>query len=84
MADIQFEEEQQYRRPVQVNEKSLFIRFVLSTGIVSTDRQAGYVLLGIAVFAIILSFILFHSSGGSPQKLPATVLEQVDHMPVNR
>ncbi|HQT83178.1 MAG: hypothetical protein B7W98_01060 [Parcubacteria group bacterium 20-58-5] len=58
MAEIQFEGEQQYQRPAPAEKKSLFVRLVLATGIVSTDKQAQYVLLGIAIFFIALAFAI--------------------------
>lgn len=81
MADgVQFEEEQQYQQPVQTEQKPFFIRIVLSTGIVSTDQAAQYVLLGIAAIGIIISLFLFFGGGKTPQKPPAGILEQ---MPIN-
>lgn len=59
MSDIQFDEEQQYQRPIyQAEQKSFLTRLVLSTGIVSTDKGAQYVLLGIAIIAAILAIAL--------------------------
>ena len=55
MADIQFEEEPQYQRAVLIAKKSFLIRFVLSTGIVSSEQAANYVLLTVAVCAIVLA-----------------------------
>lgn len=63
MADIQFDEEQQYQQTRQVEQKPFLVQLVLSTGIVSTDKQAEYMLLGFVAFAIIISFFLLY--GGS-------------------
>ena len=60
--EIHFDEEQESRRPDQVDEKPYFVRLVLSTGVVSTDQQANYVLLGIVVAAILLASFFFHSA----------------------
>ena len=57
MADVQFDEEQSYAQSSQSLEKPFLIRLVLSTGIVSTDQQAGYVLLAVAALFTILAFI---------------------------
>jgi len=69
MAEIRFNEEQEYQpvRPdQQFGKKSFFIRLVLTTGIVSTDKAAEYILLGTAVLVIILSIFIFtFMSGGS-------------------
>ena len=68
MADnIQFDEEQQYQRNQQVKQKPFFIRIVLATGIVSTDRQAEYVLLGVAALLIILAFMIPSFIGSAPK-----------------
>ncbi|MGD0328368.1 MAG: hypothetical protein ABSB00_01490 [Minisyncoccia bacterium] len=69
MADIQFDEEQQYQRPVQTEQKPFFIRLVLATKIVSTDARANYVLLGIALCAIILAFLVPSFMRSSPPKM---------------
>ena len=88
MTDIQFDEEQQYRQHGQAEKaekKSLFIRLVLATGVVSTDRQAEYVLLGIAVVGIIVSlFLSFGGGSHTPQKPPAAMLEQMKQIPINQ
>ena len=71
MADVQFEEEQQYQQYGQTEQKPFSIRLVLSTGIVSTDTAAKYVLLGVVVLAIILAFVLpLFIRGGSPTLTP--------------
>ncbi|HVB19999.1 MAG TPA: hypothetical protein VNF51_01775 [Candidatus Paceibacterota bacterium] len=82
MAGIQFdEEEDQYQRSAQIGRKPLFVRLVLATGIVSTDKQTEYVLLGIAIAAAVISWFLIPSGGHTPQQPPAAALEQ---MPVNQ
>lgn len=70
MADIQFNEPA-YARPVatQSEQKSLFIRLVLATGIVSTDKAAERVLLGFAFFGLIFALFLF-TRGGTPAPPP--------------
>ena len=71
MADVQFEEEPQYQQSSQMEQKPFSIRLVLATGIVSTDTAAKYVLLGIVVLAVILTFILpLLIRGGSPTLTP--------------
>ena len=58
--DIQFEEEQQYQRPVyrQTEKKSFLVQLVLATGIVSDDKGAQYVLLGIAILSAVIAIAL--------------------------
>jgi hypothetical protein len=80
MADIQFEEEQ-FQRPVESEKKSLFIRLVLATRMVSTDREAEYVLLGIAGFLIILAFIIPTFLGGSQARVPQNAINAALTLP---
>lgn len=79
MADIQFEEEQQFQRYGQAEQKPFMIRLVLSTGIVSTDKQAEYVLLGIAVVAIILAFVvpMLIRVGGDGNRIPPEKIQEI-------
>lgn len=69
MAEIQFEEESPYQPTSPLEGKSVLVRLVLSTGIVSTDTAAEKVLIGVMVLAVILTFtipFLFHSSSPKP------------------
>ncbi len=80
MANIQFEEEQGYQpmRPFQRSDKkSFFIRLVLATGIVSTDKAAEYVLLGTAVAVIIFAFLIPVFFGNGPTSPPSP--EEIIH-----
>ncbi|TSA43894.1 hypothetical protein D4R49_01620 [bacterium] len=71
MANVQFEEEQQYQRGYQAKQKPFMIRLVLSTGIVSTDDAAKYVLLGVAVVGILITlFVLFSGSSSALRNNP--------------
>lgn len=77
MTNIQFEEDSQFRQFQQPNKrKPLFIRLVLATGVVKTDRQAEYILLGIAVIGILITAsVLFSSTandGAKPLPYEAT------------
>ena len=61
MADIQFDEENEFQRAAPVEEDaptSLFVRAVLATGIVSTNKGAEHVLLAIAATAFIIAIAL--------------------------
>lgn len=83
MTDIQFDEEQEYQRPVQIEQKPYFVRLVLATKIVSTDKQAEYVLLCFAICGLLAAiglWIVFLSSHAviapslpnqQPQQYPA-------------
>ena len=71
MTDIQFNEEQEFRRPTQEpKKKSLFVQFVLATGVVTTDRQAEYVLLGMSAIFLILAFLIPVLFGNSSAPAP--------------
>ncbi len=82
MADgIQFEEEQQYQQPAQTEQKPFFIRLVLSTGVVSTDRQAEYVLLGVAVLGILITLFTLFSGGNSKPAVPSITGAPISSIP---
>lgn len=66
MVDIRLDEEQGYQLPVQIEKKPYFVRLVLATKIVSTDKQAGYVLLGTALVGIVASIIILFVSSSPP------------------
>ncbi|GEM_PF-1528425 len=71
MADVQFEEEQQYQQNYQTEQKPFFIRLVFATGIVSTEKAAQYVLLGVAgAFLLIAVFVAFSGGENAPPKNP--------------
>ncbi len=75
MAEVQFEEEPQYQNFPQPEKKPFFIRLVLATGIVSTDRQAEYVLLGVAALAIVLAFLIPSVFGSSQARVPQSIID---------
>ncbi|OIO51420.1 hypothetical protein CO131_02090 [Candidatus Kaiserbacteria bacterium CG_4_9_14_3_um_filter_50_16] len=68
MTDIQFEEEPQYQHSALPDKKPFFIRLVLATGVISTDKAAEYVLLGFAVVCLCIALFIFMNSG--PPKPP--------------
>ncbi len=76
MADIQFDEEQQYQ-PVagRVEQKPLFIRLVLATGVVSSDQAAQYILLGAAMLLIILAFLIPSVADNPQPSVPQSVID---------
>lgn len=77
MADLQFQEEQQYQRPAAMQESPL-IRLVLRTGIVSSEQAAEYVLLAIAVIAFIVSgFLLF---GGTSENTSNELIQRAQQV----
>ncbi|MFA5744993.1 MAG: hypothetical protein WC887_02160 [Candidatus Paceibacterota bacterium] len=87
MADIQFNKEQGFQRPMLEKQKSLFVRLIIATGIVSTERAADYILFGIAMLAIIFAFtISYFVSSGPVAPPPASQIIWVagpDAMPGN-
>ena len=77
MVDIQFDEESRYPQHERPADTSPFIRFVLATGMVSTKRQAEYVLLGSAAFMVILAFIIPLFMGGSQARIPRNIPQKL-------
>lgn len=71
MADISFNEEQSVAGASMAPKKPFLIRLMLSTKLVSTDRQAEYALIGIAVICVLLAVLLWPK--GRPQANPAEV-----------
>ena len=77
MADIQFDEEQQYQQNDLVEQKPFLVRLVLATKIVSTDRQAEYALLGIVITVFVISGLIFFKSQ-SGDVIPTTELKLIN------
>jgi len=71
MADVSFNEEPIATGYAPVAKKPYLVRLVLSTKIVSTDKQAEYVLIGIAVLCVLLT--IFFWPKGRPAANPAEV-----------
>ena len=63
MVDLQFNEDQEFSQPIAPSKQSAFVRFVLSTRLVETERGANYVLLGVAVIGLLFTFFSFSSNG---------------------
>ena len=64
MSDVQFEDGSyaggRFDKP-QVNTPVL-VKFLLKTGLVKTDEQANYVLIGVSVCAFLAAFIVFYNT----------------------
>lgn len=82
MSEISFEEDQQItsRQAMPMNAQSYSARVLLSTGIVSTEKEANYLLLGIAVI-LLLAAGLFFSVGTSPGTGVAPLTPQSPNWP---
>ena len=66
MTDLQFGEDQEFSRPAMMpQQQSLFVRLVLRTGIVTTEKEAEYVLIGIIVLCVVIMFFMLTSGGSS-------------------
>lgn len=65
MANVSFNEEPTPVTSMSSAKKPLLVRTVLATGIVRTDKQAQYVLMGIAALAIIAAIFMWPK--GRPQ-----------------
>jgi len=70
MTDIQFEEKLEPQRYQPAVQKPFLVRLVLRTGMVSSDKAAGYVLIGIAALATILAFAIPSMFGNSHTVTP--------------
>lgn len=70
MTGIQFNEEQEFARPAAMPEQSVFIRFVLKTGLAKTEQGATYLLLGIAIIGIVFTLFMLFSGGSKPSQNP--------------
>lgn len=73
MADIQFDEEQDFPRPTlsgpaETQKPSMLVRLVLRTGVTTNAGVAEYILLGIAIIAFLVSAVVLFSSGTPTQK----------------
>lgn len=65
MTELQFQEDQEFSRPVIAPQQSLFIRLAYKTGLVQTERGAEYLLLSIAAIGILFTVFMLFSNGGS-------------------
>jgi uncharacterized membrane protein len=70
MAEIKFDDEEQYQQSTQIGKKPFFIALVLSTKLVSTDEQAINVLLGIVGLCIMVAIYFLISLYGNSSKPP--------------
>ncbi len=65
MADVQFNEDQEFVRSGVLPEQSFFVRLVLKTGLAQTKRGAEYILLSVAGVCILIAVFVFMSAGNS-------------------
>ncbi|HUY62497.1 MAG TPA: hypothetical protein VMV50_01740 [Candidatus Paceibacterota bacterium] len=70
MSDIQFDEEPQYEALPRAAQKPVLTRLALSTGVVRNDRQANYVLLGVAFIATAAAVFIFMQTAAAQNKGP--------------
>lgn len=64
MSNVEFEENNYSDNrfaPVS-NEPSKLVKLILKTGLVKDEKQASYVLIGIAVCAVLLTFFVIKNS----------------------
>lgn len=64
--DLQLDEEKDFSRPVEAPKPSTFVLFVLSTGIVKTEKNAEYLLLGFAAACVLVTLFLVLSGTSKP------------------
>ncbi len=82
MVGIRFDTEQEYAPQYAATEQPLFIRWVLATGVVKDEKQAHYVLIGIAVAAVVLALFFFFGVGGVTHRPPPPNLGAMPGGPV--
>ena len=78
MADIQFEEEQEFSRPIAAPSQPTSVRLALATGLVKTEKQAEYMLIGTSLVILVVAFFVWYVSspsfsGGINPQNPAQV-----------
>jgi hypothetical protein len=87
MGDIQFAEDPQNIQQERMREKSFLTRLVLSTSIVSSERGAQYVLLVIAVLALVLAYLAPALLGGrsllNSERVPRVLTAPGVYSPIN-
>lgn len=76
MADVQFSEEQFYERPVAPAASPPLIALVMRLGLAKQRQQAEYILIGVAVAAIVLTIAVWLFSGTSSDAAVPGPLEQ--------
>ncbi|MDO8231704.1 MAG: hypothetical protein Q7T37_00675 [bacterium] len=68
--DLQLDEEKDFSRPVEVPKPSPFVQFVLTTGIVKTEKNAENLLLVFAVICVLVTLLLVLSGISKPAVNP--------------
>lgn len=78
-------ENEDFRRPVQSFQSKTpkIIDWVIehSGGYIKDENQAGYVLVGFVILAIVMGFIFLFSSGGSKAEIKAPLGQKVIYSP---
>ena len=73
---VQFEE--QYNTQTYQEEKKGIIGFLLKKNVVANRKQANYVLIGIIILAILISFIVFSKAKNSNVQVELSQEELVE------
>ena len=63
MADVQFDEEQEFSRPNAGFQSPAIVQFVMKTGFAKTEQGANYFLLGVVVVCVIATIGVFALNG---------------------
>lgn len=73
MTQVSFDEEHQYAPPAAVKQ-SWLVRMAFKTGLAKTEKEAQYVLLGVAALAVVVAvaFFLWGMPSSAPVPLPPT------------
>ena len=80
MSDVEFEENNfPVGRPFQeASPTPVLVSLLFKTGVVKSEKQANYVLIGISVCAIILTIIIIRSSFGGGASNQNVVVPNLD------
>lgn len=69
MSDVSFNEENSMARPGLATRQPIFVRWLLASKIVTTQRQAEYVLIAIGVSALLLAVLMWPSGRSQPKNV---------------
>lgn len=80
MSNVEFEENNfPGNRFVEASKSPVMVKFILQTGLVKDEKQANYVLIGVAVCAFLLTLYVIKDMFGGPANqniiVPSNILQ---------